>query len=126
MFSKLKILVSYRHAVQVLFAMAVVYIGITFVTFIDQVNHTLPGVNRPSGVEAFLPLSALVGLKAWIATGIFDQIHPAGLVILLAAITVSVLLKRAFCSWICPIGTLSEGLAKIGRMVFRRNFKKKR
>ena len=106
--------------------MAVVYIGITFVTFIDQVNHTLPGVNRPSGVEAFLPLSALVGLKAWIATGIFDQIHPAGLVILLAAITVSVLLKRAFCSWICPIGTLSEGLAKIGRMVFRRNFKKKR
>lgn len=124
MFSKLKILVSFRHAVQVLFAMVVVYIGITFVTFVNQVSKdTFPGVNRPAGVEAFLPLSALVGLKAWIATGTFDPIHPAGLVILLAAIIVSVFLKRAFCSWICPIGTLSEGLAKIGRMVFRRNFK---
>ncbi|MCL6495998.1 MAG: 4Fe-4S binding protein, partial [Ignavibacterium sp.] len=40
----------------------------------------------------------------------------------MAAITVSVLFKRSFCSWICPIGTLSEGLARIGKWVFRRNF----
>ncbi|HWQ40749.1 MAG TPA: 4Fe-4S binding protein [Desulfosporosinus sp.] len=123
MFSKLKKHVSFRHVVQVLFAIAVAYIGITFVIFLNQVaNNSLPSVTRPAGVEAFLPISALVGLKAWIATGTFDQIHPAGLVIFLAAIIVSVLLKRTFCSWICPIGTLSEGLAKIGAMVFGRNF----
>jgi len=116
--------VSFRHAVQVLFAMAVVYIGITFVIFVNQVVYnSLPGVNRPAGVEAFLPISALVGLKVWILTGAFDQIHPAGLVILLAAISVSFLLKRTFCSWICPIGTLSEGLAKIGKIVFGRNLR---
>ena len=123
MFAKLGKHVSVRHAVQFFFAIAVVYIGITFVMFIDQAaNNSLPEVSRPAGVEAFLPISALVGLKAWIATGTFDPIHPAGLVIFLAAIAVSLLLKRSFCSWICPIGTLSEGLAKIGKWVFGRNF----
>lgn len=119
MFSKL----SKRHIVQILFAVIVLYIGLTFIVFVSQVeNEALSVVSRPAGVEAFLPISALVGLKAWIATGSFDPIHPAGLVILLAAITVSVLLKRAFCSWICPIGSLSEGLAKIGKWMFGRNF----
>ena len=112
-----------RQVVQILFAVIVLYIGITFIVFVSQVeNGTLSVVSRPAGVEAFLPISALVGLKAWMATGSFDPIHPAGLVIFLSAIIVSVLFKRAFCSWICPIGTLSEGLAKIGRWVFGRNF----
>ncbi|EGW39667.1 4Fe-4S binding protein [Desulfosporosinus sp. OT] len=124
MFARLRKHASIRHVVQILFAIAVAYIGITFVLFVDQVlNNSLPSLSRPAGVEAFLPISALVGLKAWIATGVFDPIHPAGLMIFLAAIAVSLLFKRAFCSWICPIGTLSEGLAMIGRMIFGRNFR---
>jgi len=112
-----------RHVVQILFAAIVLYIGVTFIIFVGQVESgALSVVNRPAGVEAFLPISALVGLKAWPATGSFDPIHPAGLVIFLLAITGSMLLKRTFCSWICPIGTLSEGLAKIGKWVFGRNF----
>ena len=115
---------SIRHIVQILFAAVVLDIGITFMVFIKQLaNSSITFISRPAGVEAFLPISALVGLKAWIATGKFDPIHPAGLVIFLAAIILSLLLKRTFCSWICPIGTLSEGLAKIGKKVFGRNFK---
>ncbi|WP_407308997.1 4Fe-4S binding protein [Desulfosporosinus sp. SB140] len=124
MASKLKKLLSWRHGVQFAFALIAVYIGIGFIMFVDQLTSQSTSVlSRPSGVEAFLPLSALVGLRAWLATGVFDSIHPAGLIIFLAAITVSLLLKRSFCSWICPIGTLSEGLGKIGRMIFGRNFK---
>lgn len=112
-----------RHVVQILFAVIVLYIGLTFIVFVGQLeNEALTEVSRPAGVEGFLPISALVGLKAWLATGSFDPIHPAGLVIFLAAITVSVLFKRAFCSWICPIGTLSEGLAKIEKRLFGRSF----
>ena len=114
----------FRHIVQILFVAIVLYIGVMFIIFVGQVeNGTLSEVSRPAGVEAFLPISALVGLKAWIATGSFDPIHPAGLVIFLAAITVSVLFKRTFCSWICPIGMVSEGLAKLGKRMFRRNFR---
>ncbi len=34
----------------------------------------------------------------------------------------SLLVKKAFCSWLCPVGTVSEYLWKLGRKVFRRNF----
>lgn len=116
--------VSIRQAVQILFAAVVLYIGVTFLVFIEQLaNDSITHLSRPAGVEAFLPISALVGLKAWISTGVFDPIHPAGLVIFLAAIALSLLLKRTFCSWICPIGTLSEGLANIGKKILGRNFR---
>ncbi|MDP4161425.1 MAG: 4Fe-4S binding protein [Bacillota bacterium] len=114
---------SFRHVVQFLFAIIVMYIGVTFVLFLNQlVNNPSASLSRPAGVEAFLPISALVGLKAWLSTGKFDPVHPAGLVIFLLAIIVSLFFKRTFCSWICPIGTLSEGLARIGEKVFGRNF----
>lgn len=123
MFTRLKKHASFRHVVQSLFSIIVMYIGIKFVMFINQIaNNSSTNLSRPAGVEGFLPISALVGLRAWISNGNFDPIHPAGLVILLTAIIVSLFLKRTFCSWICPIGTLSEGLAKIGKVVLGRNY----
>jgi polyferredoxin len=35
----------------------------------------------------------------------------------------SLLLKKAFCSWLCPVGTLSENLWQLGRRVFGRNLR---
>lgn len=115
----------WRRSSQVLFALLVVLIGIQFVGFVQSISESkgLLWSERPAGVEAFLPISALVALKAWLTTGVFDRIHPAGLVILLAAMSVSLFWKRAFCSWICPFGTLAEGLAWLGRKLFKRNFR---
>jgi polyferredoxin len=39
----------------------------------------------------------------------------------LGFVLMSVLLKKAFCSWLCPIGTLSETLWKLGRRALRTN-----
>lgn len=115
---------SIRHLVQIAFALVVLFIGVKFLFFVNYVTSpdSALAVNRPPGVEAFLPISALVSLRAWLGLGIFDTIHPAGLVIFLAAILISLFLKRTFCSWICPIGTLSEGLALLGQRIFKRNF----
>ena len=32
------------------------------------------------------------------------------------------LLRKSFCSWLCPVGTASEYQWKLGRFMFRRNF----
>ncbi|MCB8814524.1 4Fe-4S binding protein [Desulfosporosinus shakirovi] len=122
--SKHKNIYTWRRLIQLLFTIIVVLIGIQFTRFVYSITNpdTMQFIVRPAGVEAFLPISALVALKSWLANGIFDQIHPAGLVILLAAMIVSLLWKRAFCSWICPFGTLSEGLALLGKKMFKRNF----
>jgi polyferredoxin len=79
-------------------------------------------VVRPPSVEGFLPIGGLMSLKLWITTGIFDRIHPAGLVIFLAALLLALLLKKAFCGWICPVGAVFEAAGKLGEKLFGRNF----
>lgn len=115
---------NWRRSCQLIFAILCIMIGVQFIRFVNSVSgaDAQQITSRPAGVEAFLPISALVALKSWIANGVFDQIHPAGLMIFLAAISLSILWKRVFCSWICPFGTLSEGLALWGQKLLGRNF----
>ncbi|WP_075860386.1 4Fe-4S binding protein [Carboxydothermus pertinax] len=72
---------------------------------------------RFPSIEGFLPISALVALKSYIFTGIFDPVHPAGLTILILIILGAFLFKRGFCSHICPIGTVSELLYNLRKKV---------
>lgn len=69
-----------------------------------------------------MPIGALMALKLWITEGIFDPIHPAALVIFISALLLAIVLKKSFCGWICPIGTLSEAVWKIGKRIFGKNF----
>ena len=110
-----------RLASQVFFALASIYTGWKFVLFVHHIDKG--GISRPPGVEAFLPLSGLVGLKSWAITGILNSIHPAATVFLLAFLTMGLLLKRGFCSWVCPIGFLSEYLWKLGEKIFGENIR---
>ena len=113
-----------RTTVQAAFALLCVWIGIEFYLFARWGMSGGSGafVARPPGAEGFLPISALISLKYFLLTGIINAVHPSGLFILLAILAVSLFLKKAFCSWLCPVGTLSESLWMIGRKLFRRNF----
>lgn len=101
------------------------YLGIQFYRFVLHFRSggAAPFVRRPDGVEAFLPISALLSLKDWLTSGSINPVHPAALVVFLTVVAVSFLLKRSFCSWICPVGTMSEVLWKSGFNLFRRNFR---
>jgi polyferredoxin len=101
------------------------YLGVQFYRFVQHFRSggTSPFVPRSDGVEGFLPISALVSLRDWFLSGAINPVHPAALVILLTVIAVALLLKRSFCSWICPVGTLSEALWKGGFSLFSRNIR---
>lgn len=104
-----------------LFAL-IVYGGYRFYLFVSHfTGGDTPFVRRPPLVEGFLPIGSLMALKIWLTEGIFDRIHPAGLVIFGAALLMSLLLKKSFCGWICPVGALSEALYRVGARVFGRN-----
>jgi len=112
-----------RHAFQVATVAVVVGIGVEFVAWVRGIEAgRLSGV-RPPGVEGFLPLAALMSLRHLWPTGEVHPVHPAGLVILLAILATSLVVKKAFCSWLCPIGTLSEMLAAASSKVFRRRLR---
>lgn len=113
----------WRAVIQWGFLAWVLFLGVRFGLFVNAVAAGgTPHVPRPPGVEGFLPIGALASLKYWLATGDINPVHPAALVIFLSAIAVSLLAKKSFCSWLCPVGTLSEGAWKLGRWLLGRNF----
>jgi polyferredoxin len=78
-----------------------------------------PYVPRPEAPAGLLPLGHFLSFFAWIRGGGWDSILPAGLVIIIGALATSLLFKRGFCGWICPVGTVWEGSASLGRRVLR-------
>ncbi len=112
-----------RSTVQLTFALLCVWIGYEFYLFVEwgMSDGSVPFSSRPPGVEGFLPISALMSLKYWMVTEIINHVHPSGLFILLAILAIGLLLKKAFCGWLCPIGTLSESLWMAGQKLFGRN-----
>ena len=110
-----------RLAVQLFFLIATLYTGWRFVLFVSYLQEGGEAVTRPPGVEAFLPISSLMALKYWVLTGDFNSIHPAGLVLFMAFVVMGLFLKRTFCSWVCPVGLLSEYLWKGGQKIFGKN-----
>ena len=116
-----------RFLVQMGFAILCIWIGIEFHFFVQSLETGNPSdvAGRPAGVEGFLPISALMSLYYFFLTGEIHQAHPAGFVILIGIISVSFLFGKAFCSWMCPIGFLSELVGDFGDKVAKKLFKKR-
>jgi len=113
-----------RNWIQLCVLILTLAIGLQFSIYVFQALGTGPiTVQRPPGVEGFLPIGALMGWKLFITTGFWDPVHPAAMVILGFAGLVSFLLRKSFCGWFCPVGALSEGLWKLGRRVIGRNYR---
>ena len=114
----------FRHSLQAAFVMLNIELGIQFclwTRYYDSAGKTLY-VNRPAGVEGWLPIAGMMNTKYLLETHSIPRIHPAAMFLFLAFLLSSLLLKKAFCSWLCPIGTLSELLWKTGEKLFGRNF----
>jgi polyferredoxin len=114
-----------RFAVQLFFVALNLWIGTQFylwVRWAETGGHSLPA-SRPPGVEGWLPIAGLMQLKFFLMTGQVPRVHPAGFFLFVAFLAISFLLRKSFCSWICPVGTVSEYLWKLGRSIFRRNYR---
>jgi len=113
-----------RNAIQISFGVFLLFVAWRFYGFVNhfETGGVTPYISKPGAVEGFLPVSAFMAFKLWLAEGMFDPFHPAGLVIFSTIMLLAVLFKKAFCSWICPIGTVSEGLGRLGERIFGRTF----
>lgn len=114
----------WRLGFQLAFVLVNLVIGAQFYAFVRhfETGGATPLVARPPGVEGWLPIAALMNLKATILTGELPARFPAGMVLLVAFLAVTLLFRKAFCSWLCPVGTVSEWLWKLGRRIFGRTF----
>ncbi len=115
---------AWRIGVQAFFTGLSLLMGWQFYRFIHAAQNTVGGPlpARPSGVEGYLPISGLMGAVDWIHQGRLNGIHPAATILFLLFIGLAVALRKSFCGWICPVGGISESLARFGRRLFGRNF----
>jgi len=114
-----------RHIVQGLFLLLNGWIGIQFYLWARYYERGGAGltVPRPAGVEGWLPIAGLMNTKYLLITGRVPEVHPAAMYLFIGFMLISLLLKKAFCSWLCPVGTFSEYLWRIGRRFFGRNLR---
>lgn len=112
-----------RMLVQCGFLLFMIWLGVSFYRFVLAVSSGVNGTMavRPDGIDGFLPISGLLGTAFWVKGGGINTIHPAAVVVFVTVIMVSLLLRRSFCSWICPVAALSEWSWKGGFRLFRRN-----
>ena len=113
-----------RRSFQAAFLLLNLWLGSIFYFWVRQFE---PGgaptsLHRPAGVEGWLPIAGLMNLRYFLLTHHVPALHPAGMFLLIAFLAMSFLFRKAFCSWLCPVGTISEYLWRAGQKLFRRNF----
>jgi len=113
-----------RRIFQFLFLLLNVWLGAAFYVWVRsfETGTSLRNATRPAGVDGWLPIAGMMNFRYWLSTGHIPTIHPAAMFLFVVFLAISFLFRKAFCSWLCPVGTLSEYLWRAGRRVFRRNF----
>lgn len=116
-----------RFSVQSLFAILCIWIGIDFYHFVSFLESNGVAVfnSRPPGAEGFLPISSMMSAYYFVQTGAIHSVHPAGFFIFIAIVAMSFLFGKSFCSWLCPIGFISELIGDFGEKLSKRFFKRR-
>src|ERR1700741_315810 len=114
-----------RRGYQFAFLLMNVWLGGQFYLWVRQYETAgTPGyVSRPPGVEGWLPIAGMMNLKYFLVTRQVPALHPAAMFLLVTFVAMAFLFRKAFCSWLCPVGTVSEYLWKLGLKLLQRNFR---
>lgn len=82
-------------------------------------SGTVEGVGHPAAIEAFTPHLGYLELLYAVRVGVGYGIHLAALGFLVIFFALSLIVKKSFCSHICPLGTLFDGLHWLGKKITR-------
>ena len=98
--------ISTRTVIQIIFLVGTILIGL---------RHIMPGESSKGGAfDVFCPFGAIETLFPFLTTGqTLKTTSPLNFAIFIGVLGVSLLAGRAFCGWMCPIGTLQDFLANL-------------
>jgi len=89
-------------------------IGILVAAFAVGIRYSL-SLSRTT-VETFCPFGGLAGLLSLLTNKQFTcATGERNLLLFIALIILTILSRRVFCGWICPVGTISEGILLLSR-----------
>ena len=108
---------AFRLLVLTAFAGFILYIAVV---------HALAGegsTNTTASAEAFCPFGGLETIYKYITGGgvFVSHTHLSNLVVAIAVLITALLLRSAFCGWICPLGFIQDLLHSFSAWVQRRS-----
>jgi polyferredoxin len=105
-----------RRLIQLSFAAFIVFVS---------VQHATAGAesgNLTASAEAYCPFGGLETLYQFFASGgsFISHTHLSNLVLLVAVLLTALLLRSAFCGWICPLGFLQDLVSNLSHVMQKR------
>ena len=93
----------------------------SFIAFL-AIQHVVIGKNGEivtASAEAFCPFGGLETLYKYITGGgaFISHTHLMDVILLTAVLAVALLLRSAFCGWICPLGFLQDLVSNLSRVL---------
>jgi ferredoxin/copper chaperone CopZ len=89
-------------------------IGILAAALTVGIRHAI-GLSRIT-VETYCPFGGLAGMLSLISNKQFTcATGERNLILFIALVVLTILSRRVFCSWICPVGSISEGILWVSR-----------
>lgn len=118
-----------RIKVKMVHVRRAIQVGFVAFAFSIGLRHFVVG-GGPTGaasLDAFCPFGAVETFWSWVTTGSFlRNTNTANLVIFAAVLASALLMGRAFCGWMCPLGAVQEWIARLGSRLTGANTKKRK
>jgi polyferredoxin len=102
-------------------------VQLSFATFIivTVLRHIVIGEDGPvitASAEAYCPFGGLETLYKYLTSGgaFVSHTHLSNVVLFIAVIVTAILLRSAFCGWICPLGSLQDMISGISKAIQKR------
>lgn len=101
-----------KHSYLRLSILTAVLISSTVTGYLHQISKRYPSI------DAFCPFGGLESALHFFKHGmLIKRIALSSLILLAITIIAAFIMRRSFCGYICPLGTLQELAAKAGRLL---------
>src|SRR5215469_16446390 len=107
----------YRRTFQGAFFLLNLWLGTRFYFWVRQfeTGNLQASLQRPAGIEGWLPIAGLMNLRYWLLSGQIPQLHPAAMFLLLTFLALPFLFRKPFCCGLSLFPTLSGFLWGAGK-----------
>lgn len=112
--------VKIRRIIQIFFFVFIALISLSHT--LAEKGIVIPFISDAS-LHAVCPFGGVVSIYQYFVSGTYVQkIHESSFVLMWIGFILAIGFGPIFCGWICPLGSIQEWFAKIGRKIFKKKF----